>query len=103
MRGKITPETSEKGAIKDYLRFNGWFVFHNLAGLGVYPGIPDFCAIKNGHVVMIEAKAPKIGKKKAGKQSENQAEFQADWELHGGYYVCGDLDIIMDFMKAKGL
>jgi len=77
----MTEETKLKQAIKKYLRLKGWFVYHNLAGLGVYPGIADYVAIKDGHVVQIEVKSAK------GKQSENQLVFADDWMSHGGHYV----------------
>lgn len=86
-----TLETSEKKAIKDYLRLKGAFVFHNLAGLGVYPGIPDLTAILKGQVYMIEVKAPGC----KHKQSANQKRFQEDWEAAGGIYILGDIDEVM--------
>lgn len=86
---KITPETAEKNAIKDWLNFNGWFWYPNTAGLGSKPGIPDLTAIKNGVVVQIEVKAAK------GRQSPKQIEFQGDWERAGGRYVCGGVDAVI--------
>lgn len=86
---KITPETAEKNAIKDWLNFNGWFWYPNTAGLGSKPGIPDLTAIKNGEVVQIEVKAA------SGRQSPKQIEFQGDWERSGGRYVCGGLDQVI--------
>ena len=76
----MTEETKLKQAIKKYLRLKGWYVYHNLAGLGVHPGIPDFTAIKDGVVVQIEVKTPK------GKLSENQMLFCDEWITHGGRY-----------------
>ena len=61
----MTAETAEKKAIKDYLRLKGWYVYHNLAGLGCYAGLADLTAIKKGRVLQIEVKAGK------GKQSDN--------------------------------
>ena len=50
--------------IQDYLRWTGWFVYYNLAGLGRYPGLSDQVAIKGGQVVHIEVPG--------GRQSEKQ-------------------------------
>jgi len=77
----MTKETIIKRQIKDYLRLKGWFVFHNLAGLGVYPGISDFTAIRNGVVVFIEIKITH------GKLSDNQRKFWRDIEANGGCYT----------------
>lgn len=88
----MTPETAEKNAIKDYLRMKGVFFYHNLAGLGVYPGIPDLTAIKNGSVYQIEVKA------KTGRQSERQKEFKRDWEQMGGVYILGGIDEVMKYL-----
>ena len=85
----MTPETYEKKAIKDYLTLEGIFYYHNLAGLGCYPGIADITAIKNGIVYQIEVKAAK------GRQSELQRQFQASWEAAGGVYILGGIDEVM--------
>ncbi len=76
-----TPETAIKKQIRDYLRLNGWFVRHHLAGLGCYPGMPDMSATKAGITLEIEAKAPK------GTQSPGQKTYQWDLEFHGGRYI----------------
>jgi len=89
----MTKETSEKKAIKDYLKIKRAFVYHNLAGLGVFRGIPDLTAIYQGKVYQIEVKAT------GGRQSENQKEFQADWENHGGIYILGGIDEVMEIIK----
>jgi len=81
-----TPETLEKSAIKYYLRLKKVFFYHNLAGLGVYPGIPDITAIKDGICYQIEVKVSKH------KQNENQIEFQKEWEAQRGIYILGGLD-----------
>ncbi len=90
---KITPETAEKQAIKEYLILKGFFVYHNLAGLGVFKGIPDLTAISsNGQVFQIEVKAP------GGRQSENQVNFEYEWESRGGLYICGTFDEVKRFI-----
>lgn len=86
---KITPESAEKKAIKDYLNAMGWYHYPNTAGFGSKRGIPDITALKNGVVVQIEVKAP------GGKQSPGQAEFEADWTGCGGTYVLGGIDAVM--------
>lgn len=78
---KSSPENDVKKEIKDWLDIIGFFRYHNLQGLGSYPGTPDIVAVKDGHVLFIEAKAP--GKK----QSDNQIKFQDDLIEHGGDYV----------------
>ncbi len=84
-----TPETWEKQAIREYLKWKQVFFYHNLAGLGVFPGVSDFTAIKDGKVYQIEVKAGN------GKQSPRQKEFQKQWELNGGMYLLGGIDEVM--------
>ena len=84
-----TEETEMKKAVKEYLRMRGVFFYHNLAGMGVYAGIPDITAISKGVAYGIEVKARK------GKQSENQKQFQRDWEAAGGIYILGGIDEVM--------
>lgn len=81
MARKTTPETALKKQIRDYLRWNGWFVFPILQGLGAYPGISDMIALKNRQVLFIEAKRPN------GRQSEKQAEFERNVTEKGGQYI----------------
>jgi|ETNvirnome_2_300_1030623.scaffolds.fasta_scaffold20872_3 Holliday junction resolvase len=90
----MTKETAEKHAIRDYLRLNGWFVYHNLAGLGCYAGLADLTALRNGVVVQIEVKTPK------GKQSDKQIIFAKEWKDRGGYYVIGDFEIVKSFVEV---
>jgi hypothetical protein len=90
---KVTPETAEKGAIKEYLEAIGACWYWNLAGMGVFPGIPDLTAIYRGQVYQIEAKAPN------GRQSEAQRQFQLEWEARGGIYILGGIDEVMRRIK----
>jgi Holliday junction resolvase len=76
---KLT-ETDIRHQIQDYLRWQGWFVFYHLQGLGCYKGIPDLEAVKNGKTVYIEVKKP------SGRQSKHQKKFQSEVERHGGNY-----------------
>lgn len=80
-------ENDVKKQVKQYLRINGWFVFHVLQGLGCYPGISDFIAVKNGRVVFIECKKPKSGNKAKGNQSKHQIKFQNEIENAGSEYI----------------
>ena len=84
---KIT-ETDIRRQVRDYLRIRGWFVFHILqGGVGVYRGITDLIAVKDGRVIFLELKT------RTGRQSEHQKKFQADLEAHGGEYVlCRGVD-----------
>ena len=82
-----TEETQLKKAVRQWLDWHGWFHFHLLATLGVYPGAPDRIAIKSGRVVCLEIKA------KGKKLSKSQENFAANWQAHGGeYYLVQDLD-----------
>ena len=74
-------ESEIRAAIKEYLQWTGWFVFHHLQGLGCYPGLPDLEAVKDGQTVYIEVKTF------TGKQRPDQIQFQADVEAHGGTYI----------------
>ena len=74
-------ETDIQNAIREYLRWRGWFVIRHQQGLGCHKGLSDLTAIKNGRTVYIEVKRPK------GTQSDDQLDFQADIEAHGGLYV----------------
>ncbi len=76
------PKESEvRRAVRDYLRLKGWFVFHNLQGLGCYPGLADLTAVKAGRVVYVELKRP------GGRQRKAQRRFQQDLEAAGGEYL----------------
>jgi len=77
-------EADVRKQVVDYLRITGWFVYHNLQGLGCYPGLSDIVAVKNGKVVHIELKAP------GGKQRKDQIMFQENLEAAGGIYVLAD-------------
>jgi Holliday junction resolvase len=74
-------ETDIRRMLVSYMRVKGWFVYHNLAGLGCYPGLSDLVAVKDGRVIHIEVKKP------GGRQSEKQKQFQDDLESHGGEYL----------------
>lgn len=87
---KVT-EADIRRQVRDYLRIRGWFVFHILqGGVGVYRGITDLIAAKDGRVLFIELKTAR------GRQSEHQKKFQSDIEAHGGEYVlCRGVDDLL--------
>ena len=77
-----TPKESEiRAQVKEFLEWQGWFVFYHLQGLGSYPGLPDLQAVKDGRTIYIEIKRP------GGRQSVKQKKFQQDLEAAGGVYI----------------
>jgi len=74
-------EKQIRNQIQSYLRWGGWFVYYNLAGLGSYPGLSDLVAVRDGQVVHIEIK------NQSGTQSDKQRKFQHDLEVAGGKYI----------------
>ena len=90
----MTPETSTKYAIKDYLNLKGVFNWYNLAGMGAMKGIPDMFALHKGVLYGIEVKAPK------GKVSDHQADFLVRLNRAGGVpIVARSLDDVMRIIK----
>jgi hypothetical protein len=75
------PETIIRKQVVKYLREQGWFVFHNLQGVGCFRGLSDLTAFKGGRTVWIEIKTPD------GKQSREQWEFEQRVLDNGGEYV----------------
>ena len=85
-------ESQIQKTILDYLRYRKVFCWkQNTVGIykqstGSYipsqsVGAPDIFAVKNGKVFGIEVKT------KTGKQSDNQKNFQQDFEKAGGIYL----------------
>ena len=62
-------ESEIQAQIRDYLRWNGWFVVKIHQSLGSYRGIADLYALRGGQHVWIEVKRP------GGRQSEYQKRF----------------------------
>lgn len=92
-----TGEGSVKTQIKGYMKLKGWFIFPILQGLGSYPGISDFIAVKFGRTLYIEAKGLE------GSQRPNQKDFQADIEAHGGiYYLVECLEDVIEIDRIWG-
>ena len=92
---KISPETSVKKQIKDYLNVYGWYCFPILQGLGAHKGISDLIACKGGITLFIEVKTNK------GKQSPHQIQFQHCIEQAGCIYIVARsyIDIGKLFLK----
>lgn len=74
-------ENAIQSAVRDYLRFRGWFVIRNQQSLGSHRGLADLTAVKDGRVVWIEVKT------RRGKLSEHQERFRDDVLQHGGEYI----------------
>lgn len=74
-------ETEIRGQLREFLEWQGWFVFYHLQGLGSYPGLPDLQAVKGGRTLYIEVKRP------GGRQSPRQLKFQQELEAAGGTYI----------------
>jgi len=92
-------EADIKKQIKDWLRLNKWFCFHILEGIGMYKGIADIIAIKDGILLFIEVKRP------GGRQSSYQKKFQENIELYGGehikYILVHNLDELIHCVKES--
>jgi hypothetical protein len=78
---RVNPETMIRKSIVKYLRSEGWFVFHNLQGLGCFPGISDLTAMRGGRIVWIEIKTPN------GKQNYDQWAFEREVTTNGCEYL----------------
>ena len=87
-----TAESGIKILCRQTLELTGWFVFPILQGLGCFPGIADFIAIRCGRVLFIETKSLN------GIQSPAQIIFQNNIELHGGEYLLASC--LEDFIEA---
>ena len=77
-------ESDIKKLCQDYMRIKGWFIFPILQSMGCHKGISDFIAIKASRIIFIETKSP------AGKQNQDQKDFQFLVEAHGGEYFLVD-------------
>ncbi len=74
-------ESDIQATIRDYLRWTGWYVVRHHQTLGSHVGLADLQAIKGGQVIMVEVKTAR------GRLSQDQVQFAADWEDHGGAYI----------------
>lgn len=93
---RMTPETVVKTGIKNWLKGEEWMGkltwWHNLAGLGVYPGLPDIFVLKSGQLYGLEVKSEK------GRESENQAEFGEKLKRFGAHYA-----VVRDWREVEAL
>lgn len=97
-RRRLTPESTLKAAVKEYLNITGWFCFPILQGLGAYKGISDLIALKEGKVLFIELKSPK------GKLSPYQEAFKQAVESYGGaYIVVRSVDDLMELSQERSI
>lgn len=78
------PEASEsviRRAVRQILRFHGWYVVLHQQGLGAHKGFPDLTAYKDGICIMIETKKP------SGSLSKDQRVFREDIMQAGMLYI----------------
>lgn len=92
------PKESEiQAAIRDWLRWNKWFVVKIHQSLGSVRGIADLYALKNGRSVWIEVKTP------AGRLSEHQEKFRDEVLAHGGeYLVARSVEDVEQYLRLTG-
>ena len=67
-------------SVKEWLQYQGWFVWKNHQALGSHKGVADPTAIKDGRTMFIEIKTPR------GSLSAHQERFKSDVVGHGGEY-----------------
>lgn len=80
-------EKDIRNQCKDYLMIRGIFCYHNLQGLGCFPGLSDMCIFYNGVVIMLEFKTEK------GKLSVWQERFQVQCLRDGiDYWIIRSLE-----------
>lgn len=90
---KVTPETQIKRVVKDYLKFKGYLWWWNLAGIGVYPGLPDICVLHKGILYMVEFKSEK------GRLGPHQSTFlERSRECGAVPIVCRSLEDITRYL-----
>lgn len=92
---KILEKTVKEG-VRNFLRFEGWYVINCFQGLGCFPGLSDLICIKNGIVMFVEIKTA------TGKLSEHQIKFEYEIESRGGrYFVIRSVDEIIALLKQR--
>jgi len=78
-----------RATVRDYLRWKGWLVFHNLQGVGCHKGLTDLVAVKMDRCFFLEIKTGRAT------LNEHQKEFKRQIEAHGGEHV--------RFLTVRGL
>ena len=92
----MTPETSLKRTIKDYLNIMHIDWFYNLQGLGGYPGLTDLCFFdkRDDKLVFLEVKTPK------GHLSEKQIAFKEMVEKYSvKWLMVKSLEELISYLK----
>ncbi len=98
MKRKQQHESIIRKAVKDFLKYDEWFVFTNYQSALSYPGVADLTATKEGVTVWVEIKT------ETGKQSQNQIDFERDIKNAGGnYVVVRNIDDIYNYLKSIGM
>ena len=94
----LTPETTAKLELKDYLKKTGWFVRHVMQRRWSYKGMPDIMITKHGLTLEVEVKsATRV-------QSPDQIKYEKDLTDHGGHYVLArGYEDIEDYLKENKL
>ena len=87
-------EADIKNQCRDYLRYRGIFFYHNLQGLGCYPGLPDMVMHYPCGELPREIKVAYLEFKTAkGKLSANQEVFQTQCKRDGiDYWIIRSLE-----------
>ena len=67
--------------VREYLKWNGWYVIRIQQGLGCHRGISDLICIKDGRTIFLEVKAEN------GPLSAFQERFRDEVAAHGGHYL----------------
>lgn len=95
---KTTPEGAIKSAIKQYLRFKGWYPIHIQGGPLCHRGVSDLICVKSGVVVFCEIKTEKTN------QSKDQKEFEQCVKDRGGeYFVLRSIEDAEKMERSVGL
>lgn len=90
----MTEETKLKNQIKEYLALRGIFNWHLLQGIGSFRGAPDRIMHHRGKIIYLEIK------KKKGKLSERQIEFQEQCLIDNvDYLVIRSLEDLINYLK----
>ena len=101
-RGKGIPgekETDIQNRIRDYLRWDGWYVIRHQQGLGSHKGLADLQAVKNDRSLFIEVKTA------TGDLSEDQRDFRDEILPHTGphlgYLVARSVDDVIRYLREE--
>ena len=91
----MTEESHIKVLIRSYLQKTGWYVRSIASTQYTRGGLPDYFAIKKGHVLFLEVKSSK------GKQSLDQVETgEAINRFGGNYLVVKSVDDVIEYLEG---